>query len=271
MKLLDRLERSVGRFAIPRITVYIIAFQTLAYILSLAAQSRGGEHSEDFLSQLYLVGNLVLHGQVWRVFTFVVIPPLTNPLFFFFAMYMLYLMGSALESHWGTFRYNVYLLVGWVVAVGVALALPANPATNGYLIGSIFLAFAFLYPDFQIYIFFILPVKVKWLALITWIGFLYTFCVGDWLEKGLVLAATANFLLFFHHDLWLSMRGGHRRMLARTKTIQPLDHVYNRCTTCGVTEKSDPMMEFRYCDKCAGTPCYCIQHISAHVHIPKPA
>jgi membrane associated rhomboid family serine protease len=267
MKLLDRLERSVGRFAIPRITIYIIALQTLAYLLSMAAEGRGGGQEAEFLSRLDLIGSLVLQGQVWRIFTFVAVPPLTNPIFFFFAMYMLYLMGTALENHWGTFRYNVFLLIGWLAAVAVSLALPAGTATNIYLTGSVFLAFAFLYPDFQILLFFIFPVKVKWLALLTWIGYFISFCLGDWLGKALVLAATANFLLFFHEELWARARGGHRRMLARAKTVVPLDHVFNRCTTCGVTEKSDPRMEFRYCAQCAGTLCYCLQHIQTHQHV----
>jgi membrane associated rhomboid family serine protease len=267
MKLLDRLERSVGGYAVPKITVYIVALQSLAYLLSMAAQGRGENGEAEFIARLQLVGSLVLQGEVWRIFTFIAVPPLTNPIFFFFAMYMLYLMGTALENHWGTFRYNVFLLVGWLAAVAVSMVLPAETATNIYLTGSVFLAFAYLYPDFKILLFFILPVKVKWLALLTWIGYFLSFCLGGWLDKALVLAATANFLLFFHEELWARVRGGHRGMLARAKSVVPPDHVFNRCTTCGVTEKSDPRMEFRYCAQCAGTLCYCIQHIQAHEHI----
>lgn len=269
MKFANRLERSLGRFAIPHITLYIIFLQSLVFILMMAADARNPGHGGAFLQRLLLVGHDVYRGEVWRLLTFVIIPPLTNPIFFLFAMYLLYLFGMALENQWGTFRYNVFLFVGWLASVAVALALPTMPATNRYLMGSIFLAFAWLYPDFQLLLFFIFPVKVKWLALVSWIGMFIGFCTGGWLDKLLVLAATANFLLFFHRELWQRAKSGHRRMRVRAETARPPDEAFNRCTICGVTEKSDPRMEFRYCGQCAGTLCYCIQHIHAHAHVQK--
>ncbi len=222
MKLANRLERSLGRFAVPHITLYIIFLQSLAFVLWMAADARNPGHGDEFLQRLLLIGGEVYHGEVWRIFSFVVIPPLTNPIFFFFGMYLLYLFGTALENHWGTFRYNLYLLVGWLASVAVAMALPALPATNAYLMGSIFLAFAFLYPDFQLLLFFIFPVKVKWIALVTWIGMFYQFCTGNWLVKLLVLAAIANFLLFFHRDLWQCAREAIAEWSTRPKpSAQP--------------------------------------------------
>ena len=232
MKLLNRLERSLGRWAIPNLTLYLIFLQSLAFVLWSAAASKREEQAVNYLSRLQLVGSQVLHGEVWRLLTFVVIPPLTNAIFFFFAMYLLFLMGTALENHWGVFRYNVFLFVGWAATVAVALVLPAEPATNGYLMESIFLAFAFLYPDFELLLFFFFPVKVKWLALLTWIALLGQFCLGGWLAKGLVLAAIANFLLFFHQELWQRARGGHRRMRSRRRrssrghNLQPLHDLW---------------------------------------------
>jgi hypothetical protein len=269
MKLLAKLERSLGRFAIPRITIYIVFLQSLAYILFMGTQSQRPEDAGDFLGRLALVGELVYHGQLWRIFTFVVIPPVTNPIFFFFTMYFLYLMGTALENHWGVFRYNLFLLVGWLASVAVSLALPMEVASNGYLMESVFLAFAFLFPDFVIYLFFILPAKVKWLALVTWALYIYQFCTGTWLDRALILAATANFFLFFHSDVLQMIKGGHRRMQTRAKATRPTDEPFHRCATCGVTDKSNRTMEFRYCPDCAGTPCYCIDHIKSHVHIPR--
>ncbi len=269
MKFTNRLERSLGRFAVPHITLFIIFLQSLVFVLMRAADAHNPGHGGEFLDRLLLIGHNVYQGEIWRIFTFVMIPPLTNPIFFFFAMYILYLFGTALENHWGTFHYNVFLLVGWLASVAVALALPTLPATNAYLMESVFLAFAFLYPDFQLLLFFIFPVKVKWLALATWILMFIGFCTGGWLDKLLILAAVANFLLFFHSDLWQRARGGHRRMVVRAKTVRPPEEAFNRCTTCGVTEKSDPKMEFRYCGQCAGTLCYCIEHIHAHPHVGK--
>lgn len=151
--------------------------------------------------------------------------------------------------------------------MAVSLVLPTQPATNFYLMESIFLAFAFLYPEFVIYLFFVFPVKVKWLALVTWALYIYQFSIGGWLDKALVIAAIANFLLFFHRELWQRARGGHRQMLNRARNTRPASEPFHRCTTCGVTDQTDRTMEFRYCGECAGTPCYCIQHIKAHAHI----
>ena len=266
MKLLNRLEKSLARFAVPHITLYIVFFQSMAFILTLASQASNPEHAVDYLKRLQLSGVQVFHGEVWRVITFVVVPPMTNTIFFFFAMYMLFLFGTALENHWGVFRYNVFLFVGWVASVAAALVLRNYPASNGPLMASIFLAFAFLYPDFQLLLFFVFPVKVKWLALLTWIGLLIKLCTGDWLDKLLVVVAIANFLLFFHKELWQRAKSGHRRMRTHAKTVAPIDDAFNRCTTCGVTEKSDPRMEFRYCAECVPTVCYCMVHIHAHEH-----
>ena len=141
MKLLSRLERSLGDFAVPNITLFIIALQSLFYALYMAAGGKNPHRADEILEHLQLSREMVLH-EPWRLLAFVVIPPATNPLFFFFAMYLLYLMGTALESHWGVFRYNVYLFVGWLATVAVALAFPLGVANNTYLMGSIFLAFA---------------------------------------------------------------------------------------------------------------------------------
>src|SRR4029077_2272748 len=114
-------------------------------------------------------------GEWWRLVSFLFTPPSGNPLLAIFALYFLWFMGGALEAQWGAFRYNVYVLIGYAMTVAAAFAFPYGAATNGYITGSIFLAFAYLFPDFQILLFFILPVKVKWLALITWLFFAYQF------------------------------------------------------------------------------------------------
>ena len=116
------------------------------------------------MANIALVPTKVLHGEVWRLVTFLCEPPTNNLVFAFFFWYLFFLMGTALESTWGVFRYNVYLLVGWAATVAVSFIQPEAPASAGFLQGSVFLAFAYLYPNFQLLLFFILPVKVKWLA-----------------------------------------------------------------------------------------------------------
>ena len=205
----------------------------------------------------------VLEGEVWRLVTFVGQPPPMNLVFALFFWYMFYLMGTALENTWGTFRYNVYLLVGWLATVSVSFLQPDAPASIGFLQGSVFLAFAYLYPDFQLLLFFILPVKVKWLALLQWIGYFYLMMFGDWMTRLLVLASVGNFVLFFWQDILLRMRAGRRRMAHQAKNIRQANTPRHTCAICGVTDLSDPKMSFRYCSKCIGAPCYCAEHIHA--------
>ena len=193
--MLDQLEKKFRQFAIPNITLYLISGQVILFVLNLSGQFD--------LSFVLLIPELVREGQWWRLLSFAFIPPNAHPLFIIFAWYLFYLMGSALEGHWGTFRFNLFLLVGYIVTVAVSFLFPLFPATNIFIGGSVFLAFAFLYPDFEILIFFILPVKMKWLALLTWIGYTYQIVVGPWPTRLVVLASVTNFLLFFGKDiLW---------------------------------------------------------------------
>jgi hypothetical protein len=217
---------------------------------------------------LELIPARVLSGEVWRLATFLAVPPFDNIVGLIFSWYLFYLMGTALERTWGTFRYNAFLLVGYLATVGVAFLVPDQPASNGPLLGSVFLAFAYLYPDFEIYIFFLIPVKIKWLALIAWIGYGFELVFGEWLTRLLVLAAVGNFLLFFGKDIVERIHIGRRRMAtqaARLAVRQPAYH--HRCVVCGITDRSHPQMDFRYCSKCTGALGYCTDHLRAHEHI----
>jgi hypothetical protein len=261
MRLLDNLQRRFGRFAVPHVTEGLIACQVLTYILCLG--------NEGFLTGVALVPSSVLQGEVWRLATFLCEPPLSNPLFAFFFWYMFYLMGTALENTWGAFRYNVYLLVGWAATVVVSFLQPNSAAAPIFLQGSVFLAFAYLYPDFQLLLFFILPVKVKWLALLQWIGYGGALLFGNMMIRLLVAAAICNFVLFFWYDVVLRIKAGRRQMAAQATTIRQANTPRHTCAVCGVTNLSDPTMSFRYCSKCEGSPCYCIEHLHAHQHATK--
>ena len=155
---------------------------------------------------------------------------------------MFYLMGNALEGHWGAFRYNLFLLIGYLVTVAVTFLFPFPAATNIFIGGSVFLAFAWLYPDFQIYIFFILPVKIKWLALLTWIGYGYELLVGSWHTRLLVVASISNFLLFFGKDIIWRMKTGNRKMIFQAKQFTGAREAFHTCATCGKTDISHPQI-----------------------------
>lgn len=259
MKLLDKLERRFRRFAVPHVTVGLIFCQVVFYV----AQSS----DKGILEKVVLRPNLVLQGEVWRLVSFVFQPPVTNLLFAFFFWYLFYIMGTALEGTWGTFRYNLFLLIGYLATVGASFITPGQPTYNGFLQGSVFLAFAFLYPDFQLMLFFLIPVKVKWLALLQWIGYLYTAAFAPWPVRLAVIASISNFLLFFGKDLRLRIKTGHRKVQHQARRIQDRDKPRHQCAVCGLTDKMDPQMSFRYCSKCAGSRCYCSEHLQNHEHV----
>ncbi len=251
MGFLSRLERIFGRFAIPNLSLYLVMGQVLFWAVAYLGFFD--------LERIALLPLAVLHGEAWRLFTFLLLPPNAHPVFIAFAWYMFYLMGSALEQHWGVFRYNFFLLVGWLLTLAVAFLFPGNYATNLFLAGSVFLAFAFLNPDFELLLFFILPVKIKWFALLQWIFYGFTILTGSWPVRLAVLASIGNFLLFFTGEIIQRMKTGRRRMEYQAKQVaaRENDEPRHRCVVCGKTDLSHPLEDFRYSDD---DRCYCSEH-----------
>lgn len=258
MGLIDTLEKKLRRYAVHNVTLSLIIGQVVFFLFDLAGRF--------IFERVVLIPDRVLAGEWWRLITFLFIPPFTTPMIFiFFAWYLFYLMGSALEGHWGAFRYNLFLLIGYVVTVAVTFLFPDSIATNIFIGGSVFLAFAYLYPDFQLYIFFIIPVKIKWLAILTWLGYAYQIITGSWSTRLLVLASITNFLLFFGNDLLWRMKTGNRKMVFQSKQFTNTGEPFHKCAVCGITDQSHPQMEFRYCSDCGGLG-YCTDHIFSHEH-----
>jgi len=272
--LLDRLERRFGGLAIPRITWVLVVGQGLAFLTTMAEPAA--------LERFMLVPALVMQGEVWRLVSFVFMAPATNPLFAFFALYLLLMMGNALETTWGAFRYNLFLLLGYVctvVAAFLPMLVPGGgvyllvPTLNVVWMSTVFLAFAALFPDFQLLLFFVLPVKVRWLAWLTWAGYGYIFVTGEWPVRLSIVAALVGYLVFFARDHLASLKDGDRRRrhaarfaAERAETAREESAAFHTCAECGVTDKSDPTMDFRYCDDCEGHVGFCRDHIRAHAH-----
>ncbi len=267
MPLLDKLERRLGRFAIPNLTLWLVLGQVFVFLSALLRLVD--------LTYFVLLPALALNGEWWRVLTFVFMPPalpaqLVGYVFIAFTWYIFYLMGSALEGFWGEFRFNLFLFTGWLLTAAASFVTPLAPTTNLFIGGSVFLAFARINPDFELVIFFILPVKIKWLALLTWLATGYGLVVGSWPVRLQLLASVANFLLFFAGDIVRDMRHGQRSMARATRRMAAANdepEVRHRCRTCGKTNVTDPQMDFRYCSKCAGDQCYCAEHIFNHEHV----
>jgi len=159
MALLNRIERLFGRFAIPNLSLYLIGGQVMFFGFSLL----GGFD----LGRIILVPGYVLEGEVWRLFSFVLVPPvsgqltMTGALFLAISWYFFYMISQALENYWGAFRFNLFFLTGWFLTVAVSFLTPELRTSYEFFAVSVFLAFALLNPDFELYLFFILPVKIK--------------------------------------------------------------------------------------------------------------
>jgi membrane associated rhomboid family serine protease len=260
MRILDRLERLLRGVAVPNLTLGLVVAQISVFLVAL--------NRPDALASIELVPARVLEGQVWRPVTFLAIPPFSNPIFLAFYWYLFFLMGTALERYWGVARYNLYLLIGLVASVGVSFLTPEQPVSNAFLQGSVFLAFAFLNPDFELYLFFFLPVRIKWLALLAWIGYGAALIIGDWSMRMAVFASVCNFLLFFAPELWGRVRSAQRRMAMQARFASVAEKPYfHRCLVCGITDRSHPHMDFRYCSRCEGACGYCTDHLANHEHV----
>ena len=249
------------RVAIPRLTLLLTAVSASCLVAS--------QVQPDLLDLIPLVPERVMHGEGWRLVTFLAYPLSRHPVFAAFTYYLFYLMGTALESEWGDAKFNLYVALSWLATVLTAWLNPTEPAINGYIYGSIFLAFAFLHPDFMLYLLFIIPVKMKYLAAFQWIMYGALLLLGSWTERAILVAANANFFLFFGRAVIGNLRAGRHRMESKAQAIREQAHPFHLCHVCRLTEQKDPRMDFRVCPTCTGALEYCQTHLETHTHISR--
>ena len=130
-----------------------------------------------------------------------------------------------------------------------------------------FLAFARLHPDFVINLFFVLPIKIKWIALVMWVGLGFGLVAGNWMQRLLIIASVFNYLVFFGRDHWRELKQGQRRRSFQAATTKASQAPVHTCRICGLDSNASPRTSFRYCSKCAGQQCYCPEHIADHEHV----
>ncbi len=264
MKWINKLERKYGRFGIPNLMLYVVILQLAVYVLMYFYPQN------NIYNQLVLYPDLVWQGQIWRLFSYVFIPPNTSLVFLALVLYFYYFMGSRLESVWGAFRFNVYYFIGILGTSLISMLLGAY-GTPIYLNLSLFLAFAWIFPNEQILLFFILPVKVKYLALIDWIFFGFTILFGSFSSRIAAITALINFFVFFGSDLYYFLKNRGKVLQNRQRfgylKSQTKNKPMHTCTVCGITNIDDPYMDFRYCSECNGHYGYCRDHLENHEHI----
>ena len=292
MNLLDKLERKFGRYAIHNLMYYIIILYALGYVIVTFVP-------QFYVQYLSLDPTMILRGQIWRIITFIIYPPNTGLFYFLISMYLYYSIERILEAQWGAFRFNLYFFTGVLLHVVAAFiscyVFGANigPAFGTYYLNySLFFAFAATYPDMQFLLFFIIPIKAKWLGIINGIYFGVTIVAGflanylpysvliGLMNAGIIahpaysamaLVSLANFLIFFFG--MRSMRRYNPKEIYRrkvyTKSVKQgqKSAATHRCAVCGRTEKDGDDLVFRFCSKCNGNYEYCQDHLFTHEHV----
>lgn len=281
MGWLDRFCARHPKFGIPNLMLYIAIGN-----VAIALIDNFGPYSLS--SVLFFFRPAIFQGEIWRLITFIFVPiasdfgilnfsvPGTSFFMTILSAYFYYWIGSLLEREWGTAKLNCFFFTG--VLLNIIFGLIVGVSSIAYVNMSMFFAFAVLFPDMQILFMFILPVKVKWLAWIDVAFFVWQIFnylrLGLWLFALLPVVAILNFFIFFWPDFRYFFAKAKRRRSPQTinfkqaqKKAKETKGYLHKCTVCGITDADDPNMEFRYCSKCNGYHCYCMNHINSHVHI----
>ena len=284
MKFIDKLERKFGRFGIPNLTIYMIVCYVIGYALMIV--------NPGILNWLSLEPAYILRGQVWRLVTWVLYPPSTSGVLWFAiaVLFFYYPIGTSLERTIGTFKYTLYILSGVIFTILGAFilyfllggnVLVGNVFSTYYISLSTFLAYAMRYPDMQVLLMFIIPVKMKWMAIFYVVIVVYEMIqyvmAGAWYLVIPIVASLLNFIIFYFGTKDFSRYNPkeiHRRNEFR-RAMEPQGRMKSgsgsvtkhKCAICGRTELDDPNLEFRFCSRCNGNYEYCQDHLFTHTHV----
>lgn len=282
---MSKFEKKFGKYAIQNISLVLILCYVAGYIIHLINGS--------FLSYLTLNPyEIIFHGQIWRLVTWIIVPPSSLDPFTIIMLLFYYNIGTTLERTWGTYRYNVYLLTGMLFTVigsflcmgYVYLSGGADSVTAAWLFQagslmfstyyinmSIFLAFAATFPDVQVLLMFVIPVKVKWMGIVYVVMMAWEFLAsGNIFSRMAIGASLLNFIVFYvrsKNKIHMSPKQMKRRAAFKQEVKRSAKQTGHRCAVCGRTEADDPALEFRYCSKCNGNYEYCQYHLFTHEHI----
>ena len=264
MRFLNKIERKLEKYAIKNMMIYIVAGNVIVFLADFI-------FADVTLSNLLRLSPFrIMNGEIWRLISFIFVPSYATVLSAALSLYLYYIIGLSLENHWGSFRMNLYYLLGMFASV-VASFVTGFSVNAQSLNLSLFLAFATLAPKMQLLLFFVLPVKVKWLGWAAWVWIAYELISAPGIAaKILVLVPTVNYLVFFGPSIikGFQRRGKSRIRKAKFEVIRPSAKDYfHKCTVCGKTEKDDRSLEFRFCSKCNGDFEYCSDHLRNHEHV----
>ncbi len=218
---LDKLDRKFGRYALRNLMTIIVFGTAIVFFLDMIVYTRTGV---DITAWLYFDREAIFRGEVWRVLTFVFIPDAWNLFTLAISLYFYWLIGNSLENEWGSFKFDLFYFCG--VLGAIVSGFITGYATVYYVHLSLFLAFALLYPDFRVYLFYFLPIKVKWLAIIDLVGLVLLFIFSLWIERIALLVALLNVALFFGYGTFMKFRQWRRRRKWQKEARRPSEKDY---------------------------------------------
>lgn len=203
MDFLGWIQRKLRWDGIQNLPIIIVATQGIIYLWLMV--------NPDQWRELVLIPSRVVDAnEYWRLITFLFLVPIKNVIFTFFFLYLQYIYGTQLEEEWGSFKFTVFYGLG---ALGTIVAAFFFGGAGGaiFLNTSIFLAFAALFPNFELYLFFILRVKVKWIAVFTWGLYAFSFFTGSNSVRMAILVSLINYFLFFGREHYDQIKAFYRR------------------------------------------------------------
>lgn len=269
MNYIERFCYKHPRFGVKNLMLYISIANVAFWIL--------GAVNPVFMTYLSFDPAMILRGQVWRLVTFMLYPPSTGILAFI-VFYFYYWIGSTLEQYWGTPQFNIYFFSGVLLTIvygflmyfitGRSFRLDAQ-----YIYLSMFFSFAALFPNLEVLLFFLIPIKIKYMAYIDAAYFLLGVFTNSFPANLLPVVAVLNFLIFCGGDLFRrrpkrtsANTVNFRRESRRIRREESSKLYTHKCAVCGRTDTEFPQLEFRYCSRCAGYHCFCQDHINNHIH-----
>lgn len=266
---IEEFCRAHPGFGIPNLMRYIVIANAVFWVM--------GVINPVLMNYMLFNPALILRGQIWRLISFVFIPPSTGVLAFI-AFYFYYWIGSTLEQQWGTGQFTIYFFTGVILTILYGFLIyfiTGRPVSlsSTYIFLSMFFSFAALFPDMQVLFMFIIPVKMKYLALVDAAFFLLSVFTTPFPENLLPVVAVLNFLIFCGRELknLLPRRQSRstinfKRESARIRREESRKLYTHKCAVCGRTDTEYPNLEFRYCSRCVGYHCFCADHINNHIH-----
>ncbi len=306
---MSKFEKKFGKYAISNLSLILIMCYVVGYIIQLI--------NRDFMLMLTLDPYAILHGQVWRLVTWIVIPPSSLDIFTVIMLYFYYSVGRTLERTWGDYRYNVYLLSGMLftviasfVCMGICylnygevfevfaelpemqgaapfqetlFRLGSTMFSTYYINMSILLAFAATFPNVQVLLMFVVPVKMKWMGIVYGVLLTLQLITGitvstnkltndvcNLFYRGAIAASLLTFAVFWittKNKIHMTPKQMKHRHEFKQEVKANSRITKHKCAICGQSDESNPNLEFRFCSKCNGNYEYCQEHLFTHEHV----